>query len=233
MGHFGVLWFFLLLQRGTGDLCDICRRNRDNAIRMPYNQRWFFDLSVYLCQPFNFCDDEITEQLKGQKSKQEIRCDGMDCFEWLYKSLQRREAEESNLPKVLLKHRTHKEAITKVSVTTAPPMTSTVKATMPSHIEAASTETELLGMLDMAFDDSLLPNKPEVVHVVLEKNTSHNKPPFCALNPDRGRRWPCSQRWYYNAVFDDCRTFTFCGQKGNKNNFVSNATCYEQCHDPQ
>jgi hypothetical protein len=36
-------------------------------------------------------------------------------------------------------------------------------------------------------------------------------------------------RWYYDQESDSCKTFTFHGCKGNKNNFASEEKCMEVC----
>ena len=46
------------------------------------------------------------------------------------------------------------------------------------------------------------------------------------------QRGSCSgvfTRWYYDKESDTCRTFTFHGCKGNKNNFASEEKCMEVC----
>ncbi|XP_054929603.1 uncharacterized protein [Dermacentor andersoni] len=239
------LVILLLFEHGKCDLCDICRRKRDSAVRMPYNQRWHFDASSFLCQPFNFCDDEITERMKGRKSKAEINCGGVDCFEWLYESLKKRQAQESDLPKTMLSHHQYHAPH---ATTTAPLAPKPVFTAATRHGEATTTQltsTVTVGTIvkepatsqDEALNEPEAPYefglaKPEAIHVPLvPKHSSHRKPELCTLKPDRGRRWPCSQRWYYNTEENACSTFTFCGQKGNRNNFLTNETCYEECHD--
>ncbi|XP_077559092.1 uncharacterized protein LOC144174326 isoform X2 [Haemaphysalis longicornis] len=234
----------LLFERGRCDLCDICRRQRDSSIRLPYNQRWYYDPSLFLCQPFNFCDDEITEHFKSRKSKNEINCGGVDCFDWLYESLKKRRAQESDLPKTLLSHHSYHP-----HYETTPPKpqhptaadsyqhyayheTTTIQPTPTVRTilrEPATSQDDSVGEREPPFEFGL--GKPEAIHISLvPKNSAHRKPEICTLKPDRGRRWPCSQRWYYSLVENTCKTFTFCGKKGNKNNFLTNETCYEQCH---
>lgn len=250
MGSSALVIVFILLhlfERGRCDLCDICRRKRDSSIRLPYNQRWYYDPSLFLCQPFNFCDDEITEHLKSRKSKTEINCGGVDCFDWLYESLKKRQAQESELPKTMLSHHSYHEHYVTASspkpqvptaadsyqqhhayheTTTVQPTTSTVRTILR---EPATSQDDSTGEREPPFEFGL--GKPEAVHITLvAKNSLHQKPELCTLKPDRGRRWPCSQRWYYSMVENTCKTFTFCGKKGNKNNFPTNETCYEQCH---
>ncbi|KAH9373541.1 hypothetical protein HPB48_014862 [Haemaphysalis longicornis] len=95
--------------------------------------------------------------------------------------------------------------------------------------EPATSQDDSVGEREPPFEFGL--GKPEAIHISLvPKNSAHRKPEICTLKPDRGRRWPCSQRWYYSLVENTCKTFTFCGKKGNKNNFLTNETCYEQCH---
>jgi hypothetical protein len=36
-------------------------------------------------------------------------------------------------------------------------------------------------------------------------------------------------RWYFDPESDGCKTFTFYGCKGNKNNFASEEKCLEVC----
>ncbi|XP_075736767.1 uncharacterized protein LOC119169248 [Rhipicephalus microplus] len=238
------LTILLLFQQGKCDLCDICRRKRDSAVRLPYNQRWYFDASSFLCQPFNFCDDEITERMKSRKSKAEINCGGVDCFEWLYESLKKRQAQESDLPKVMLSHhqyQVHQET-TPSSVSKQPVFTEAARhseATTTTLRSSTVTARAILKEPATSQDDAEAEapyefglSKPEAIHVPLvPKHSPHHKPEVCMLTPDRGRRWPCSQRWYYEPHENACKTFTFCGQKGNKNNFLANHTCYEQCYD--
>ncbi|XP_077520527.1 uncharacterized protein LOC144130480 [Amblyomma americanum] len=246
---FALVSVLLLFGQGTCDLCDICRRKRDSAVRIPYNQRWHFDASSFLCQPFNFCDDEITERMKGWKSKAEINCGGVDCFEWLQELLKKRQAQQSDLPKTMLghhSHHTHHEATTAAAPPVRRAATAVVAAQkqQPSSEAAAAVTTsqrpataraaspvEPLGANEATFEFGV--TQPHAVHIALApwpKHSPHRKPDLCTLKPNRGSRWPCSQRWYYNVVEDACKTFTFCGHKGNRNNFPSHETCHKECH---
>ncbi|KAM7291467.1 putative nuclease HARBI1 isoform X1 [Ixodes scapularis] len=146
---------------------------------MPYNQRWFYDVSLSLCQPFNFCDDEITERLKGRKAKAEINCGGMDCFDWLYQSLKKRQSQESILPKVVIKHH-HYHSIHDVPlepmVNPTEPKSSAGPTTVPTtpigawtrgKTHGPSPDEVMMSDVDGAFDYSF--GKPEPVHIALER----------------------------------------------------------------
>ncbi|KAL1432851.1 hypothetical protein MTO96_013049 [Rhipicephalus appendiculatus] len=191
-----VLTILLLFEHGKCDLCDICRRKRDSAVRLPYNQRWYFDASTFLCQPFNFCDDEITERMKGRRSKAEINCGGVDCFEWLYESLKKRQAQESDLPKVMLSHhqyQVHQEttasSASKQPVFTEAARHSEATTTLRSSTvtvrtilkEPATSQDDMLNEAEAPYDFGL--SKPEAIHVPLvPKHSPHHKPEVCMLN---------------------------------------------------
>nr|XP_037276259.1 uncharacterized protein LOC119169248 [Rhipicephalus microplus] len=173
------LTILLLFEQGKCDLCDICRRKRDSAVRLPYNQRWYFDASSFLCQPFNFCDDEITERMKSRKSKAEINCGGVDCFEWLYESLKKRQAQESDLPKVMLSHhqyQVHQET-TQTSVSKQPVFTEAARHSEATTTLRSSTVTARAILKEPATsqDDAEAEapyefglSKPEAIHVPLD-----------------------------------------------------------------
>ncbi|KAH6935771.1 hypothetical protein HPB50_009452 [Hyalomma asiaticum] len=158
-----VLTILILFEHGKCDLCDICRRKRDSAVRMPYNQRWHFDVSSFLCQPFNFCDDEITERMKGRKSKAEISCGGVDCFEWLYESLKKRQAQESDLPKTMLSHHqyhVHQETTT-ASVPKQPVSSKATGHSEPMTTQQTSTATVRTILKEPATSQDETMNEPE------------------------------------------------------------------------
>jgi len=88
--------------------------------------------------------------------------------------------------------------------------------------------------LDTNYDDddsnpgSLMPtetpSQPEE-----EEQPPPPKPFRCNLKPNRGSCSGVFTRWYYDPESDNCKTFTFHGCKGNKNNFASEEKCMEVC----
>lgn len=101
----------------------------------------------------------------------------MNCFDWLYQSLKKRQAQESDLPKVILKpHRYHVQINEAPDV--APPteaayteqsagevLTHTSSTTAKS--KALHPEDELIADVDGGFEYSY--KKPEAVHLSLGK----------------------------------------------------------------
>lgn len=54
----------------------------------------------------------------------------------------------------------------------------------------------------------------------------------CEQPMDQG---PCEgnyERWYYEKESDSCRSFTYGGCKGNKNNYPSEHACNYYCRQP-
>ena len=53
---------------------------------------------------------------------------------------------------------------------------------------------------------------------------------MCELVPDRGHGFRDIVRIYYNPVLQTCLPFSWSGEGGNANRFVSIKNCYEICH---
>ncbi|CAN7937036.1 unnamed protein product, partial [Ixodes hexagonus] len=103
----------------------------------------------------------------------------IDCFDWLYQSLKKRQSQESALPKVALKHH-HYHSQHDVSLEPMPhptePRSSAPPTTVPTtpiptrgrvKAHGLSPDEVIMSDVDGAFDYSF--GKPEPVHIALGK----------------------------------------------------------------
>lgn len=108
----------------------------------------------------------------------------MDCFDWLYQSLKKRQSQESILPKVVIKHH-HYHSIHDVPlepmVNPTEPKSSAGPTTVPTtpigawtrgKTHGPSPDEVMMSDVDGAFDYSF--GKPEPVHIALGESFQRN-----------------------------------------------------------